>query len=170
MKKLIILTLAILMAGSLPAMQQPQKQKQQTKKTKKNNKQQHQHQHDKPEMVEDDLDVLDLKADMAAIVKSIENNQVNIGNAVDNANTTKPDEKKHERICPTCGRPAIFCETDKERIAHGIVMTCGCSECGGRVELWQFAEPGIEQAAHLVVNAFDYAANTINDIFMNGGS
>lgn len=41
-------------------------------------------------------------------------------------------QEKHVRICPTCGFPAETCELDKSRIAQGIILKCGCKECGGR--------------------------------------
>lgn len=163
-KKLVILTFALLAAGSLPAMQQSQKQKQQQsadakamadKQQKKDNKKQHTYSNDNPEIV-DDLELADLKADMAAIVKAVENNQVN------SAHATKSVEKKHERICPTCGYPAALCEVDKDRIAHGNIMLCGCDECGGRV--WGCVEPVIKSVAHGAVVAFDYVTQKINDI------
>jgi len=54
-------------------------------------------------------------------------------NQKDTDTQTKAETKKtvHERICPTCGSLSTTCSTDQERLSRGIVLTCGCSTCGG---------------------------------------
>jgi hypothetical protein len=154
----------MLVVGSLPAMQQvrDQKHQQQKRKTTKNDCH-HQDQHNKSEI--EDIEIADLKADAAAIVKAVENNLVNTTSQTSVASKTKPIEKQHERICPTCGRPAELCELDKSRIAQGNIMTCGCHECGGAVgPLWlsQCAESALEYVAKNAVAVFNYATKKIS--------
>lgn len=52
-------------------------------------------------------------------------------NKTNSSTNTKPENTIHERICPTCGHLASTCPTDQDRLSRGIVLTCGCSKCGG---------------------------------------
>lgn len=161
MKKLVILTFAMLVAGSLPAMQQQQHEQsslrhqeasadreQQTKKTQKNKH------HTQPEEV--DAELADLKTEMAAIVKVVASQQ-NQGAVT---SKTEQIEKKHERICPTCGRYSINCPCDQGRLAQGNIMTCGCRECGGaKGPLW---------VSQRMAAAAEYVAQKVRTVIKGG--
>lgn len=128
----IVITLVLLMAGSAPAMamqrQRTQDQHQQTQK-KKDKKKQNQNNNDNANPIEDtapDAATADLNVMLAGIM-----NQINQAHGSVDAMVTHLKTKDHQRICPTCGQPAELCETDKGRLAHGNVMLCGCSICGG---------------------------------------
>lgn len=72
--------------------------------------------------------------------KSLINTIVDLfkSNKTKSTETSKTEEtlktKKHIRVCPTCGRRADNCYTDKVRIFFGEILTCGCSLCGGEYE------------------------------------
>lgn len=132
MKKLVLLTFALFMVGSLPAMMQQQQQKQkqeQEQEQKERRKKRQKDNHDKTNPSGDpiaDPDVALLQEMLSNIVHRINQEHGSVTNMVE---TLK--HKDHQRICPTCGRPAEVCETDRDRIAHGNVMLCGCAICGG---------------------------------------
>jgi flagellar biosynthesis component FlhA len=141
MNKKIAFCLTILVVGSLPAMQQKQKQKNQQKQ-EKDRKKQHWYSNDKKDSSEPaqsnkeleqpvtapaaDQTTDDLNAMISVIMNQIKQQHGSVTNMIENLK-----HKEHERICPTCGRPAEICEADKDRIAHGNVMLCGCPVCGG---------------------------------------
>jgi hypothetical protein len=128
MKKLLLLTFAMLVAGSMPAMQQ-QKQKEeqeQQQQKKKDKKKPNNHDNNQPEQPETDPAVDNLKAMLSTIMNQINQEHGSATNMVENLK-----HKEHTRICPTCGGLAAHCPADRSRIAGGTVLLCGCPICGG---------------------------------------
>ncbi len=131
MNKIALLILPMLVAGSLPAMmQQTQKQADQVqqKEKQKNQKKPRWYSNDdkQPELPAADPETADLNAMLAVIM-----NQINQEHGAVTTMVETLKHKEHQRICPTCGRPAEVCGADKDRIAHGNIMLCGCPLCGG---------------------------------------
>lgn len=146
MQRFLILIFALFMAGYLPAMnslrqkvsvdgQQEKQLHKQHIKHKKNNE------HVQPKEAAADIQIADLKTDMAAIVKVMEAKQ----NQVDS--NTK--EKSHERICPCCGSYSINCPADTARLANGNVLKCGCRECGGAIGLLWVSQRVVDSIGYL---------------------
>jgi Ni/Co efflux regulator RcnB len=139
MNKKITFCLLLLASINAPAMQrqiepepslrqEASADRQQQQKQKKKDKQK-QHNQDNKNPVEQptaDPEIDDLNAEMAAIVRSVEQTYGSVQGMM-----THLKHKEHKRICPTCGRPAEVCEADRGRIAHGNIMLCGCPACGG---------------------------------------
>lgn len=44
---------------------------------------------------------------------------------------TETKAKDHVRICPYCLIPSTECPFDQSRLSGGIIIKCGCEECGG---------------------------------------
>ena len=68
-------------------------------------------------------------ADLKNLLQDIINKVAREHGSVDEMLNQKANE--HVRICPTCGGIAAQCPADLDRIAHGEILTCGCTRCGG---------------------------------------
>ena len=74
-------------------------------------------------------DNVDEFADLKNLLQDIINEVAKEHGSVDEMLDQKA--KEHVRICPTCGGIAAQCPADLDRIAHGEILTCGCTKCGG---------------------------------------
>ena len=119
---------ALLLVGSVVAMQQQQeqKQKEQEQEQQKPKKKPKKDQDQTPEEPKADDEIADLQDMLATIM-----NGINLAHGSVTDMVAKIKRSEHRRICPTCGRPATECDVDKGRLQVGNVMLCGCPICGG---------------------------------------
>lgn len=137
MNKKITFCLAFLVGFNVLAMQQQeQKQKQQHDQQKKDKKKQRWYSNDKEKESEQpvidiaiDQTTDDLNAMLFTIMNQINQEHGSVTNMIENLK-----HEEHQRICPTCGMSAEECSVDRDRIAQGNIMTCGCPICGGLQE------------------------------------
>lgn len=130
MNKKIVFCLAMLMNLNVFAMQQQQqrqKQEEQDQQKQKDKKKPRWYSNDnQPEQPITDPEIDNLHQMISGIVNQINQGHGSVTKMVENLK-----HKEHKRICPTCGRPAQECHVDRDRVAHGEIMLCGCPVCGG---------------------------------------
>jgi NADH pyrophosphatase NudC (nudix superfamily) len=141
MNKIIVFCFAMLVSlNTLAMQQQQQKQKRESadanamadKQQKEVKRKQRWYSNDKEnpskqlEQPSNGSETDNLNAMLSGIMNQINQEYGSVTNMIENLK-----HQEHQRICPTCGRPAEICETDRDRIAHGDVMLCGCPICGG---------------------------------------